>query len=99
MRNFNQIYKSENFLFAFIFIINAILLLYAISNLSISYYEAKIFYNDTNLVNFIINLSCKIFGQNDYALRLPFLVISLANSILLYKLSKRLLKRKIDRLF
>lgn len=99
MRNFNQIYKNEDFLFVFIFIINAIFLLYAISNLSISYYEAKIFYNDTNLVNFIINLSCKIFGQNDYALRLPFLMISLANSILLYKLSKRLLKRKIDRLF
>ena len=99
MRNFNQIYKSENFLFAFIFIINAILLLYAISNLSISYYEAKIFYNDANIVSLIINLSCRVFGQNDYALRLPFLVISLANSILLYRLSKRLLKRKIDRLF
>lgn len=99
MNKFNQILKNEIFLFAIIFSINAILLFYAISNLSISYYEAEIFYKNSDLVSLISNLSCKIFGQNDYALRIPFLFIHLANSILLYRLSKRLLKRKIDRLF
>jgi 4-amino-4-deoxy-L-arabinose transferase-like glycosyltransferase len=40
-----------------------------------------------------------LFGQNDWALRLPFVIIHFASAVLLYKIAKPLLKRKIDRLF
>ncbi|QKF64542.1 PMT family membrane protein [Campylobacter corcagiensis] len=90
--------RDENFLFVLIFLINLVCLLFAISNLSISHYEAQIFFNSENLVSFLANLSCHLFGQNDFAVRLPFLLIHLINCIIMYRYSKLILKRKGDRL-
>ncbi|NLY03805.1 MAG: hypothetical protein GXZ15_03060 [Campylobacter sp.] len=93
-----QILKDENFLFALLFVLNLICLFFAISNLSISYYEAEIFFNNEDLAGVLANLSCQIFGQNDLAVRLPFLLLHFINCILMYRYSKLLLKRKGDRL-
>lgn len=93
-----QILKNENFLFSVAFSINLLCLIYAISNLSISYYEAEIYFNQENLVSLLANLSCDIFGQNDFAVRFPFLLLHLMNCIMMYRYSKLLLKRKGDRL-
>lgn len=90
--------KNEKYAISAIFIFNLIILLYAISNLSISYYEADIFFNKDNIVSLLANLSCKIFGHNDFALRIPFLIIHFINSFLIYKISKFILNRKIDRI-
>lgn len=90
--------RDENFLFSLVFLLNLACLVFAISNLSISYYEAQIFFNCENLVSFLANLSCQIFGQNDFAVRLPFLLIHLISCIIMYRYSKLLLKRKVDRL-
>lgn len=92
-RNLNRL------IIAFLFIINLIALLYAISNLSISYNEALIFYEKDSLISYIANFFTMIFGQNDYALRIPFVIIYFINSLLVYKISKKILKRKIDQIF
>lgn len=74
------------------------LLLFEINDISISYYEASIFYNKTDLFTYYIsNLSVFFFGQNAYALRLPFLFIQIANLFLLYKISKPILRKRSDR--
>ncbi|MDR0762261.1 MAG: glycosyltransferase family 39 protein [Campylobacteraceae bacterium] len=78
--------------------VNTAMLIYGVSTLSISYYEADIFYNQEGAVHYLINLSCALFGQNDYALRVPFIVIHIFSTTLLYLISKPLLKRETDRL-
>lgn len=89
--------KTQFYILFFICFLDALILLYCISNLSISYDEAKIFYEEKSLLSYIVRLSCKFFGQNDYALRLPFLIFHFLSLILLYKVSKHILKRRNDR--
>jgi len=94
MRNLAQ---NEKLVLAFLCLFSGIFLLYAISNLSISYYEAEILYNEISLTALIARISCGIFGQNDLALRIPFLLFYFANSILIYAVGKFMLKRRFDR--
>lgn len=89
--------RHENLLITLISVIFGSFLIYAISNLSISSYEARIFYSQGDISGVIARLSCVAFGQNDYALRMPFLFVYLINSILIYKISKFYLKRRFDR--
>lgn len=88
--------KEINYIFLII-AIDVLFLLYGVHTLSINYYEAQIFFNEKGLIHNLINLSCKIFGQNDYALRVPFIVIHVLSTILIYLVGKPHLKRKIDR--
>ena len=92
-----KLYQNEIFIISIMCLFQGIFLLYAISNLSISYYEAEIFYEKKSLVSLIANLSCEIFGRNDYALRVPFILIHFANAAMIYKISKFILKRRFDR--
>ncbi|MDO5046115.1 MAG: hypothetical protein Q4D84_05420 [Campylobacter sp.] len=77
--------------------IDVLLLLYGVSTLSISYYEAEIFFNSDSISGVLARLFVYVFGQNDYALRLPFIISHLFSVVLLYKVSKVILKRKFDR--
>ncbi|WP_172201330.1 glycosyltransferase family 39 protein [Campylobacter sp. RM16188] len=92
-----SVLSSETFLIFFICFIDVLFLTYGISTLSISYYEAEIFYNTDQISALLAKISTGIFGQNDYALRLPFVICHLISVALLYKISKSILKRKFDR--
>jgi len=81
-----------------LFVAHGLFLFYGITQLSISHYEAEIFFHHNDALHYLVRASCAIFGQNDWALRLPFVVIHFASASLLYKISKPLLKRRIDRL-
>lgn len=97
MQNF---IKARNLRFAYIFGFVAILLLvifYAISELSISYQEAVVFFDKKSILHFLVVLSCKIFGQNDFALRLPFVLFYLISAFLMFEICKFELKRELDR--
>ncbi|MBE0496176.1 MAG: glycosyltransferase family 39 protein [Campylobacterales bacterium] len=89
---------SETRALGLLFGVHALFLLYGISQLSISYHEATVFFEGRGVLHWIVQASCAVFGQNDWALRLPFVVIHFASALLLYKISKPLLKRKMDRL-
>ena len=78
-----KLYQNEIFVIFTMCLFQGIFLLYAISNLSISYYEAEIFYDKKSLVSLIANLSCEIFGRNDYALRVSFILIHFANAAMI----------------
>ena len=81
-----------------IFILSGALLTYETQSISISYDEANVFYNGTNLIHYLAVYSTQFFGQNDFALRLPFILFHLASIVLLYKIGKLFLKKRVDRI-
>ena len=79
--------------------VDALVLLYEVSTLSIASYEAEILYNGHSFLHYLINGSLSLFGQNDYALRMPMIAIHLLSVVLLYVTSKPYVKRNSDRLW
>ncbi|PHR55707.1 MAG: hypothetical protein COA44_09635 [Arcobacter sp.] len=78
---------------------HTLLLLFFTSQLSISYYEANIFFNETSLLHYIIRLSTFVFGQNDLGLRLPMIFMHAVGAFLYYDISKSLFKKQSDKLW
>lgn len=89
---------KRNWLFFALLCLNTLLLLEAISELSISYAEAVMFFERSGFAGALAWFSCEMFGRGDFALRMPFLLIHFLNLYLLYSLSIRLLKQKFDAL-
>ena len=75
--------------------LNSALLIFSMSGLSISYYEAQIYYSNSNL-GFILRYISSIFGDNEIVIRGLFLTLHIANSLLIYIISLRILKRQSD---
>ena len=73
---------------------STLLLLYGVGSLSIRYEEAVILFEGNSLVHYLVYFSTKLFGQNDLALRLPFILLHIASLVLLYKIGKLFLKRR-----
>lgn len=95
----NGIYKNEAFLVGFVLFIHLLFLLYGIKTLSISYGEALIYFKSTSFTHYLVRFSTSLFGQNDFGLRIPFVAFHILSTTLLYKVSKKYLKRKSDRVF
>lgn len=90
----------ERALFLLLLGINFLVLLLEIKGLSISYNEARIIYSDHfSFLGSLITFSLHIFGQNDYALRIPMIGLHLLSIGFLYLISKHYLSRKSDRLW
>ena len=87
-----------NITFIVLLIADFILLLYTADSFSISYRESNIYFDSFNLISFLSNFSTSIFGQNDIALRLPFILFYLASVIVLYLLTDDYFKKQSDRL-
>jgi hypothetical protein len=79
--------------------INILILVLQIKGLSIGYNEAKILYDQSSFLSSIITLSLHLFGQNDYALRIPMILLHTLSVILLYGISKHYIEREVDRLW
>lgn len=80
-------------------VIHAFILLFFTTQLSISYYEANIYFNQTNLLHYIINLSTAVFGENDLALRLPMILMFSIGAFLYYDISESLFKKQSDKIW
>lgn len=89
---------SARLLLPLILIVDIIFLLYGIDNISISYREAEIFFDQQNFIHYLAQFSTALLGQNDFALRLPFMIFHLLSIILIYKISAFYLKHEIDRI-
>ena len=73
-------------------------LLYLTNEFSISFKEAYIYFNsELSLLSLITNLSTTLFGQNDFALRGPFILFYIGSSLLLYYLTKDIFKTELQR--
>ena len=74
-------------------------LLYGVTTISISAQEATIFFEHRDFLHYLIVGFTKLFGQNDFALRIPFILFHVGGVLLLYKVSGYYLKKEQDRLF
>jgi len=87
------------YLFIIILGFDIAILLFQTSQLSISYDEAYLVYYDSSFLHYLINLSFYIFGQNDFALRFPMIMLHVGSVFLLYKISKYYILDLKDRLY
>jgi len=71
-----------------ILVIDATILLFQTSSLSISHAETLVLYGDFSFLQFIINTSIYFLGSNDFALRLPMIIFHILSAVLLYEISK-----------
>lgn len=85
-------------LFTFTLIVFIGALLWVANDLSISYKEALIFYEEKNLLNLLTHSSTSLFGQNSLALRLPFILLYIISVFLMYKMTHNYFKNENDRL-
>jgi len=69
------------------------------SELSISYYEASLLYGGFSPLQYIVKTSISIFGQNDFSLRLPMIMLHLFGTLLLYKISNKYIDNERNRLW
>ena len=83
--------------FTILFVVLSILI-YTANTLSISYKEALNVFVNNSLLSVLTNSSIYLFGQNDIALRLPFLIFYLLSVLLMYHLTKDFFKKESDRL-
>ncbi|MDD3476116.1 MAG: hypothetical protein PHI38_04535 [Sulfurimonas sp.] len=79
--------------------LDALLLIFQIGELSISYNETLLLNGDFSFLQALIKTSFYFFGQNDFALRLPMIILHLLSALLLYKISKKYLKIQRNRLW
>ncbi len=79
--------------------IDAIILLTQTLEISISYSEASLVYGDFSFLQFFVKSSIYLFGQNDFALRLPMIITHLLSDALLYEISKKYVSKETDRLW
>lgn len=74
-----------------------VLLFKASTSLSISYKEALNVFVNNSVLSLITNTSIYFFGQNDLALRLPFILFYILSVILMYKITENYFKYEKDR--
>jgi len=90
---------SHRYILFLILGVDAFILFFQTSSLSISYAESLILYGDFTFLQLIIKTSIYFFGQNDFALRLPMIVFHLLSALLLYEISKKYLSSSRNRLW
>lgn len=89
----------EKAFFAALLWISFVILFLQIKGLSIGYHEALIVYGDPSVLQTIISFSLSVLGQNDYALRLPMILLHIVSVMLLYGISKHYVNRLNERLW
>jgi len=79
--------------------LDALILLFETSHLSISYNEALLIYGDKSFLQQLSSFFINIFGQNDIGLRLAMILLHLSSVVLLYLISQRYLRSQRNRLW
>lgn len=90
--------KYNNYVYSFLSVLVVILIFKAEVSLSISYKEALNLFVNNSILSLITNISIYIFGQNDIALRLPFILFYIFSVVLMYKITENYFKYEKDRL-
>ncbi|MEJ2469085.1 MAG: glycosyltransferase family 39 protein [Campylobacterales bacterium] len=80
--------------------IDAAILLFEASALSLTHHGAKLLYAvEPSAMTRIIQTSIALFGQNDVALRLPMIVMNLISALLLYAIAGQYCKHERERVW
>jgi len=87
------------YVFFLILGVDTLLLFLQTSNISISYKEVSLLYDDFSVLSSLTSLSLNIFGHNDFALRFIMILFHLLSAILMYEISKRYIPLERNRLW
>ena len=68
---------KENLQLALILLLSSIFLVLETNSISISANEAQIFFDGTSATHYVSHLFIGLLGQNDLALRLPFIILNI----------------------
>ena len=79
--------------------IDASILFYQISTLSISSHEVSILYGEFSFLQLVLQFSLSIFENKDIGLRIPMILLHIFSILLLYNLSRKYLNDKRNRLW
>ena len=79
--------------------LDLLFLLYGVTTICISAKEAHIFYEYKDFLHYLIRVFTYVFGQNDFALRAPFILFHIFSISLLYDISGYYLKNEKEKLF
>lgn len=89
--------KYKYYFYLSLLFLTFILLFKASNSLSISYKEALNVFVNTSVLSLIINSSIYVLGQNDIALRLPFILFYIFSALLMYKITENYFRYESDR--
>ena len=89
--------KYTIYFYLILFFIVSLLLITANYSLSISYKEALNLYYNSSILSIITNSFTYIFGHNDLALRVPFIIFYTLSVILMFLITKDYFKYEKDR--
>jgi hypothetical protein len=89
--------KYKYYLYLSLLFLTFILLFKATLSLSISYKEALNVFVNNSILSWITNSSIYVLGQNDIALRLPFILFYIFSVILMYKITENYFRYEKDR--
>lgn len=89
--------KYKYYFYSSLLFLTFILLFKATYSLSISYKEALNVFVNNSVLSLITNTSIYILGQNDLALRLPFILFYTFSIIIMYKITENYFKYQKDR--
>lgn len=89
--------KYKYYFYSSLLFLTFILLFKATYSLSISYKEALNVFVNNSVLSLITNTSIYILGQNDLALRLPFILFYTFSIIIMYKITENYFKYEKDR--
>jgi hypothetical protein len=89
----------QRLIFFLILGIDVTILFFQIDNLSISSSETYVLYEENSFLSYVFNFIISVFGNNDYALRVPIIIIHLISVLLFYSISQHYLKNTRDRLW
>lgn len=89
--------NSYRNLFYALLLFAVLILFYSANSMSISYDEALNYFINTSLLSILTNCSTSIFGQNDIALRMPFILFYTLSVLLMFHLTNDFFKKQSDR--
>lgn len=89
--------NSYKNIFYSLFFVVLLSLFYSANSMSISYGEALNVFKNTSLLTILTNSSIYIFGQNDIALRLPFILFYILSLLLMFLLTRDFFNKQSDR--
>lgn len=89
--------KYKYYFYSSLLFLTFILLFKATYSLSISYKEALNVFVNNSVLSLVTNTSIYILGQNDLALRLPFILFYTFSVIIMYKITENYFKYEKDR--
>lgn len=90
---------SNRYILFFILGLDAFILIFQTGGLSISYNEAKLLGDEFSSLWFLIQSSLFFLGQNDFALRMPMIMLHVLSAILLFQISKKYVKLERNRVW